>query len=82
MIVAPGAAPYVVAFQSNQVKLTSNTNPTEARISATPAPARPPNLNSPRVAARVMDDIGGVMNDLKPGENRWPRPIRATSRKC
>ena len=30
VIVAPGAAPYVVAFQSNQVKLTSNTNPTES----------------------------------------------------
>ena len=30
VIVAPSAAPYVVAFQSNQVKLTSNTNPTDS----------------------------------------------------
>jgi hypothetical protein len=68
VIVAPGAAPYVVAFQSNQVKLTSNTNPTESEDFRYSRPGRPPNLNSPRVAARVMDDIGGVMNDLKPGE--------------
>ncbi len=68
VIVAPGAAPYVVALQSNQVKLTSNTNPTESEDFRYSRPGRPPNLNSPRVAARVMDDIGGVMNDLKPGE--------------
>lgn len=68
VIVAPGAAPYVVAFQSSQVKLTSNTNPTESEDFRYSRPGRPPNLNSPRVAARVMDDIGGVMNDLKPGE--------------
>lgn len=68
VIVAPGAAPYVVAFQSSQVKLTSNTNPTESEDFRYSSPGRPPNLNSPRVAARAMDDIGGVMNDLKPGE--------------
>ncbi|MCB0247462.1 MAG: PLxRFG domain-containing protein [Anaerolineae bacterium] len=68
VIVAPRAAPYVVAFQSNQVKLTSNTNPTESEDFRYSRPGRPPNLNSPRVAARVMDDLGGVMNDLKPGE--------------
>ncbi len=30
VVSAPGAAPYVIAFQSNQVKLTSNQNPTES----------------------------------------------------
>ena len=75
VIVAPGAAPYVVAFQSNQVKLTSNTNPTESEDFRYSRPGRPPNLNSPRVAARVMDDIGGVMNDLKPGE----KPLAKTN---
>lgn len=68
VIVAPGAAPYVAAFQSSQVKLTSNTNPTESEDFRYSSPGRPPNLNSPRVAARAMDDIGGVMNALKPGE--------------
>ncbi len=28
VVTAPGAAPYVIAFTSNQVKFTSNTNPT------------------------------------------------------
>ena len=69
VVSAPGASPYVIAFESNQVKYTSNDNPTgsdDFRYSRSGRNRRP--LDTPRLAAQVLDDVGGLRNALRPAE--------------
>ena len=68
VVSAPGAAPYVIAFESKQVKYTSNENPTESADFRYSRSGRRRSMDSPRIAAQVLDDIGGLRNDLKPTE--------------
>lgn len=75
---APGMAPYVIAFQSNQVKLTSNQNPTESpdfRFSRTA-----PRYDSAELPADKNDAHAYRMAALREVQNRYAgkSPVRVT----
>ncbi|MBL8258379.1 MAG: hypothetical protein JNM60_01030, partial [Candidatus Competibacteraceae bacterium] len=68
VIAAPGSSPYVIAFESKQAKYTSNEEPTDSEDFRYSRPGRPPRMDSPRVAAKVLGDIGELRDALRPGE--------------
>lgn len=60
IITAPGASPYVVAFNSNQVKLSDNTNPTSSpdfRYS------QPQKVINPITSDKLRESVDSVMSD-------------------
>lgn len=69
VLAEPGMAPYVIVFNSNQAKFVTNENPTDNEDFRYSIPGRPARIDTPRVAAKVMNDIGGVRDALKPGES-------------